>query len=444
MAVILLFCLCLAAFGCSGGSGAREGAVDGSQEAPDGGESAVAVRVAPVERRTLRRVLRTTADLRPEREVKVASLVSERIVTFNVENGDFIDKGEVLAVIRSDALQQAIAQLDAEIAAVDAELTARRLDLNRGRRLYRQQAISRQNFEQLQSAYDAVAARKDSLIASRAQQLINQQNSTIRAPISGVVANKTLQVGDLASPQLTLCSLYAIDTLKVTLQVGEADAARVEEGQPVRVTIDAWPGREFVGGVARVFPYLDPQTRSATVEIELKNPPIGAGGRRELAPGMFGSAELVLEEAQDALSVPSQALLFVESDAGSEREGLFVVEQDRARLRLPEIGLREDAFVQVKSGVTEGELAVIVGQQNLVDGEAVTIVEDAAARDAGTNGEPDMDADATPDLAGLPDEDAGAEIDAGMDAGQSNDAATKVRSPRRSPKRSPDRPGARR
>ena len=128
MAVILLFCLCLAAFGCSGGSGAREGAVDGSREAPDGGESAVAVRVAPVERRTLRRVLRTTADLRPEREVKVASLVSERIVTFNVENGDFIDKGEVLAVIRSDALQQAIAQLDAEIAAVDAELTARRLD----------------------------------------------------------------------------------------------------------------------------------------------------------------------------------------------------------------------------------------------------------------------------------------------------------------------------
>ena len=159
---------------------------------------------------------------------------------------------------------------------------------------------------------------------------------------------------------------------------------------------------------------------------------------------MFGSAELVLEEAQDALSVPSQALLFVESDAGREREGLFVVEQDRARLRLPEIGLREDAFVQVKSGVTEGELAVIVGQQNLVDGEAVTIVEDAAARDAGTNGEPDMDADATPDLAGLPDEDAGAEIDAGMDAGQSNDAATKVRSPRRSPKRSPDRPGVRR
>ena len=443
MAVILLFCLCLAAFGCSGGSGAREGAADGSQAPPDGGEIAVAVRVAPVERRTLRRVLRTTADLRPEREVKVASLVSERIVTFNVENGDFIDKGEVLAVIRSDALQQAIAQLDAEIAAVDAELTARRLDLNRGRRLYRQQAISRQNFEQLQSAYDAVVARKDSLIASRAGQLINQQNSTIRAPISGVVANKTLQVGDLASPQVTLCSLYAIDTLKVTLQVGEADAARVVEGQPVHLTIDAWPDREFVGAVARVFPYLDPQTRSATVEIDLKNPPIGEDGRRELAPGMFGSAELVLEEVKDALSVPTRALLFVESGAQREREGLFVVEQGRARLRHPEIGLREDAFVQIKSGVTEGELAVIAGQQNLVDGEAVTIVDDAPKQDAGEG----SDADTTPDLAGL--SDAGMGADAGTvaderDAGPSVDAASKVRSPRRSPRRSPDHPGARR
>ncbi len=427
MAALLFFCLALALLGCPGnGSPPPRAAADAS--AGDAG-LAVAVRVSPVERRTLRRMLKTTADLKPEREVKVASLVSERIVSFNVENGDFIEKGEVIAVIRSDALQQAIAQLDAEIDAVDAELTARRLDLNRGRKLYRQQAISRQNFEQLQSAYDTVAARKESLLASRAQQLINQQNSTIRAPISGVVANKTLQVGDLASPQVTLCSLYAIDVLKVALQVGESDAARVTEGQPVRLTIDAWPRRHFQGSVARIFPYLDPQTRSATVEIELKNPPLGDTGRRELSPGMFGSAELVLEEARDVMSVPARALLFEQSDAGAEVEVLFVVEQGRARMRRPEIGLREDTFVEIERGVEEGELVVVVGQQNLAEGEAVEIAGESDAPDAGkVDGAADADGtdassagrdgegDAQVDGAGSEDADSadgGAEVDGG-------------------------------
>lgn len=424
MAALLILCLALATFGCSGG-GTKSSQPDNpdAAAAEDAGLT-VAVRVAPVERRTLRRVLRTTADLKPEREVKVASLVSERIVSFNVENGDFIEKGEVIAVIRSDALQQAIAQLDAEIAAVDAELTARRLDLNRGRKLYRQQSISRQNFEQLQSAYDTVAARKDSLIASRAQQLINQQNSTIRAPISGVVANKTLQVGDLASPQVALCSLYAIDVLKVTLQVGESDTAFVAEGQPVRIAIDAWPRRNFTGAVARIFPYLDPQTRSATVEIELKNPPLADTGRRELSPGMFGSAELVLEEARDVLSVPARALLFEQSDAGTEVEVLFVVEQGRAQMRWPKIGLREDTFVEIERGVEEGDQVVIVGQQNLAEGEAVEIVSQSDQSDAPDAGIDGGAVDGQPNAVG--EVDTGAAHDA-ADAGDAGiDAAAEI------------------
>lgn len=415
MAALLLF-LVLATIGCSGG-GTRQAPPPGGDAAAAGDAGlAVAVRVTPVERRTLRRVLRTTADLKPEREVKVASLVSERIVSFGVENGDFVEKGAVIAVIRSDALQQAIAQLDAEIAAVDAELTAKRLDLNRGRKLYRQQSISRQNFEQLQSAYDSVAARKDSLVASRAQQLINQQNSTIRAPISGVVANKTLQVGDLASPQVTLCSLYAIDVLKVTLQVGESDTAFVAEGQPVRIAIDAWPRRDFTGTVARIFPYLDPQTRSATVEIELKNPPLADTGRRELSPGMFGSAELVLEEARDVLSVPARALIFEQGDAGTEVEALFVVEQGRARMRFPEIGLREDTFVEIERGVEEGEEVVVVGQQNLAEGESVEIIGESAAPDGGP-------ASAASEVDAGGDFDAGeADVDAAEESGEGDGA----------------------
>ena len=330
------------------------------------------VEVAPVKTARIERVVKAAAELRASQEVLVAPQISERITAFRFENGDPVRKGQIIAHLRADSLQQAVSQMDAEIESLDIQIRNQKQELARGKELFEGRVITRQSLDQLDSTLDGSLARRKSLVANRKQLAINAGNSTIRAPIAGVIANKNLEVGDLASPQTPLCNIIVLDPLEVQVRIGELEAPLVELGQRAVITLDAFSGRTFEGRISRIYPYLDTTTRSKVMEISLSNPWREENQRRLLSPGMYGRAEIVVEEKEAALIVPQQALMADDDHPNGQR--VFVLDDSGiVRERHLKTGLKHQFSREVLDGLQPGENVVVVGQYGLTDGQPVEI-----------------------------------------------------------------------
>jgi membrane fusion protein (multidrug efflux system) len=328
-------------------------------------------------------LLRYGAELRPSTEVRLYSTVMDRILTFPWNDGDEIPKGDVVALVRKEGLDRGLDQVAAELNSLDIQIRNLASELERARDLLAKGVVTQQAFDQVRTSYDSTVARRKALVASRGQIAATAQNAVVKAPFTGVLAGKTLEVGDIASPQVPLGRLLVVDPLKVELRLIEADVSRVRPDQEVTLRLDTWPGRTFVGRVKRILPYLDPATRTNTVEIEVANPTDPETGLRPLKPGMYGRTELVVERRDTALVVPEEALLLDsrllrDAPPGVQIRKVFVVDDtDTAIQRVVHLGIRNGSMVEILDGLEAGERLVIRGQHGLKDGGKVSIVEAA-------------------------------------------------------------------
>ncbi len=371
-AVALLMGSLGVAAGCS-----AAGASDGTEV------SAVAqrnVEVAAVERGTVRERLVYATSLAAQAQAAVTSPVADRIVKMDWSDGDFVSKGETVAVVRSTRLRQSLAQLNAEIEALDVQIRFQRQQLERTRKLHRERVVTEQALDQAAASHQGSLARRKALVASRAQVRQSVKDTTIVAPLSGVIANKRARVGELTSPGVPLATLLDVEQLVATLDVAEQDLRRVRLGQRVVVELQAYPAQPVAGEVTRILPYLDPATRTNRVEVTLANPADPGTGQRRLKPAMFGRATLVLVEREGAALVPERAVMrSPEAQRGGPDDApaarVFVVGSDGgAHARGVRLGLRDGARREVLSGLAPGERVVVRGQHGLKSGDPVAVV----------------------------------------------------------------------
>ncbi|HMA95683.1 MAG TPA: efflux RND transporter periplasmic adaptor subunit [Polyangiaceae bacterium] len=339
------------------------------------------VRVQAVGRDDIEEVLSYPADLKPWVEVRVYSRLPDRILAFPWKNGDEIKRGNRLAVVRAGGVSEGMDQVGAQIDALDAQIETQQHELTRMKTLRDSGAIADAEYERLETALRANQAQRRALIAGRGQLAATASDGTIVAPISGTVADKMLQVGDMAQPGVPLCRIIAVDQLKLELRLVESDVPKVRTGLEVQLKLDAYPARQFRGVVTTVLPYLDQQTRTNTVEVTLDNPKDAKTGERALKPGMFGRAELVVARRNAALVAPEPALLLDTRILEQQKPGevlrkAFVVDEQRiARQRMVKLGARKGSSLEVLEGLAEKEQLVVLGQHGLKDGQKVQLVE---------------------------------------------------------------------
>ncbi len=354
-------------------------ACSGSRASDEPEEQLTTVRVETIGREDIAEVLRYVADLEPYAEVKLYSPVPDRILYFALHDGDAVTRGQRVALIRKEGIDRGLEQIVAQVEALDVQIQNLDKELARSRQLLDKEVISKQMFDQVETRYKSTVAQRKALLASKGQLAVTANNAVITAPIAGVIANKRLETGDMAVPQIPLCSVVALDRLKVKLKLIEADVAKVREGQEVKITLDAYPGRTFLGQVTNIMPYLDAGTRTNTVEVVLDNPRDN-GGPRVLKPGMFGRAELVVAMHEQVLAAPEPALLLDneildQQKAGEMLRKAFVVDEGSvARERLVRLGARKGSLYEVLDGLNEDDRIVVRGQHGLEDGEKVEIV----------------------------------------------------------------------
>ena len=292
-----------------------------------------------------------SADLLPLRRATLAAEVPGRVEQLTVDVGDRVGKGQILVRIDTRALRQQIAEAEAlHVQAVDR--------FERAERLYEKRSITKEQH------IDAVAGRDVAEARLKSAQLALAK-SEVKAPWSGSVAAKRVEVGDYASPGLPLVELVAVNRLKVRAAASAADVPYLSIGEPVTVRVDVFPGEEWQGKVVRLGAELDSDTRTLVVEAEIDN----SEGR--LRPGLFGRLEVPRRVLPEAMLVPLASVVDYESE-----KILYVVSDGIAQRRSVVLGPTVGQRVVITTGLEPGDHVVVGGQQQVADGQKVIEAEE--------------------------------------------------------------------
>ncbi len=311
--------------------------------------------------------------------VKVIPLASERILKFPWENGDFVQKGEVIAEIRNEVSKKGLDALNAQIKSVDAQLQAAERELKRVRSMFESNIVSRQTLDQAQDGVTTLLATKQQLLATQEQTKLGLDYARVVAPIDGVISNKNSEVGDIASSAMALCVLNDLQTLKVTLNVNEEDTQYLQMGQDVRLRFDAFPGEVVVAKVTRIMPYINSSTRTNTLEAQFENVKLESNGLYKYKPGMYARAEISLTTTNDAIVVPPSALildaeLLKKQLAGQTLRRAFVMDSNNiAHAVEVSVGEYSGDVIEVLSGLKSGDKLITRGHHSLKDGDKVHV-----------------------------------------------------------------------
>ncbi len=330
-------------------SGAEPPATQTAQPGGRRGPQVVPVTVTVVARGSAARSVSATGVVEPLRTIGVNSQLAGVISAVNVQEGDAVREGQVLARIQAP-------EVEAQLVSAEAALGVAESQAARSAALFRQQIITAAEHERDQAALVAATATRDQLKTRLGY-------ADVRAPASGVVLEKRVEAGDLASTQSRLFSVADITVLVVRMPISELEVASLSEGMPVSLTLDALPGREVQGRIRRVFPAADSVTRLVPVEVA-----ISGAAARDVRPGFLARARFPIAPRNDVLLVPSAALL--QNPRGA---AVYVVNDGKAALRAVQRGATFEGRVEITSGLSVGDTVVVAGNTMLREGTQVRI-----------------------------------------------------------------------
>lgn len=300
-----------------------------------------------------------TATLEADEEAVVVAKVGGEVKRILVEEGQNVRAGQVLAVLDGDQLRLQLAQSAANLRKLER-------DYQRNSDLYAKGLIA-------SNAVDNVKSDLDALRASNDIAVLQLSYTEIRAPISGVVAERNIKVGNTIQPNTVVFKVTDLQPLLAYVHAPERELSQLAAGQPAQLGVDALPGQQFIGKIARVSPVIDPATGTFKLTVEVNDP------TAKLKPGMFARIGVVYERRANALQIPRTAI--VDNDGQAT---VFVVNKDKAEQRDIQTGLANAGTIEVIAGLAKGEKVVIVGQNGLKTGNIVRVVTLDAATDTET------------------------------------------------------------
>ena len=274
----------------------------------------------------------------------IAPQSAGRIRKINVEVGDFVVKGQVLAEM--DRLQ--LEQMELQVQNDDIEY-------ERLKGLYAEGGVSQSDFEAAELNYKV---RKTNLANLR-------ENTILRSPITGFVSARNFDAGDLYSMSAALFTVQQVTPVKLLVGISESEYTKIKKGDTVSITVDAIPDKTFTGKVERLYPTIDAATHTFKAEVTVPNTD------RVLRPGMYARVTVNFGSRHSVI-VPDQALVKQE---GTGTRFIYVLKADNTVSYLPvTIGRHMGQEYEILSGVEEGETVVVKGQSTLRDGVKVNVL----------------------------------------------------------------------
>jgi len=300
-------------------------------------------------------------------DTPIYSRTSGYLKNWYFDIGAHVRKGQLMAQIETPELDEQLQVAQADLKSVQANLDLADVTSGRYQNLLKTNSVSKQETDVAMSDATAKKAAVDASMANvrRLQQL--QSFEKVYAPFDGIVTARNIDIGALiqAGENTTTKELFhlaAIGKIRVFVAVPEAYSAAIKDGGKASLTLDEYPGRQFVGTIARNSNAIDQTTRTLNVEVDIDNP------KGELLPGAYVFVHFKVPEHAASLMIPSNTLLF-------RAEGLRVgvVRNGRVQLTPIKIGRDEGANVEIASGLTTSDAVILNPSDSLASGERVQI-----------------------------------------------------------------------
>lgn len=347
------------------------------QGSDDENNVVVPVYVDKVARGTIAKSLTYVGDVRAQTMVRLYSKVPDRINKFFVENGDYVNVGDPIAQIENSRLKDAVNQAIAGLNTALAQLLNVQEEFKRATALYEAKAMSQSQYDQIKTQKDVTEEAVKQARAAYTSINSSLADALIKAPIAGIIADRVLEEGDLAAGQIPIANIYQMDSVKVVVQMAEAEVGKIRIGMNATLTVAAYPNLQFRGKISKISPVINPQTRTVEAEIEVANT------SQQLKPGMFAEVKILLEEKTNTLLI-SKSDVDTKTSQISTGDGLrdskviatysvFVIQDSLARFRTINVGIESDQVYEVLSGLKEGDRVVSVGRTILNDSTQVSI-----------------------------------------------------------------------
>jgi membrane fusion protein, multidrug efflux system len=364
-----------AAQGRAGGAG-RQGGAPGGFGARGGGRGQLTVELAPVVHANVNRELSVVGNLIGDQTVSVVPKTAGRLMDIAVKLGDRVNRGQRIAKIEDEEILEQVRQADAAFEVAKATIRQREADLalaktnaERSRNLFQRQLLPQQTLDDAEAKYQSAQAALDLARAQNTQSQarldelrINQQNTIITSPVNGFVSRRAADPGAFVSQNSPVVEVVDITRVRMVANIIEKDLKQIGVGDTARVEVDAFPGEDFMGRIARVSPVLDPSTRTAPIEVEIANP------QYRLKPGMYARVGIVTESHTNALVVPTNAVV----DVNGTR-GVYLSVNNAAAFHPVKIGIEGNERTEILDGVAIGDRVVTTGAAGLRNGDPIIL-----------------------------------------------------------------------
>jgi RND family efflux transporter MFP subunit len=308
-------------------------------------DAAVLVEAVNPEVHTFESAFNYLGTFEPYRQNLIGSDASGKVIKINVEEGDRVTQGQVIAKVDDELLQ-----LQLESAEVNIE--GQKKDDERYSNLEKNNAVPGVQIEKTKLGLKAAEIQRKQI----QKQL---KSTTLTAPFSGVITKKMIDLGSVIGPGSPLVEITDISTLKLTVSVPERDILKFKTGQSVPVKVDIFGDKTFEGKVSSVAVVAD-RSHNFKVQITVKN------SNEEIRAGMYGNVSLSNSSSVTALSIPRKALV-----GSSKKPHVFVIRNGKAVLTSFTSGTSDGEYVEVVSGLSKNDQIVVKGQVNLENNSKV-------------------------------------------------------------------------
>jgi len=352
-------------------------------------ETAMVQRLSPAAAQSL---LTATGYVVAQRKAAVASKGTGRLKVLNVEEGDQVKAGDVLGQLEADdvnaaqrAANAAVVQAEAEVERTKALANEAELNFNRRQELLSRNLVSQAEFDNARAAHNSaqatVGAAEAGLRAARADAeyaAVLVEYTLIRAPFDGTVLTKDADVGEVVAPFASSASskgaivtLADMTSLEVEADVSESNIQNITPGQRCVIVLDAFPSDPYTGHVKKIVPTADRAKATVMVKVAFDNLD------RRVLPEMSAKASFLSPDA-DTTVLNARAVLSVPAAAlrvSGNTSSVFVVRQGRVYETPVQTGGTYGGSVEIKSGLSDGEVVVLHPPANMHDGDAVRLAE---------------------------------------------------------------------
>jgi membrane fusion protein (multidrug efflux system) len=334
----------------------------GKNEAKIVEEKVMNVKVWTAEQKSLKPYVEAIGTLKPYEEVIVSSEVDGIVRNLKVNEGSPVSKGMVLVELNDTDYRHEVSRDEAVLRQAEASLANVRVEYERKEALYKEELVTRQQFDDVSARLAVVRGDLDRAKANLSLAREKLAKTRICSPLQGTVKEKRLTAGDYVRNGSPLLWIVRADPIKLSFTVPEKDVGKLKAGQDVQFRVDAFPDREFKGRISTIYPSLEEKTRTLQAEALVPN----NDGR--LKPGLFAKVTLFTGVARDIVLVPVTAILYEDS-----RTKVFVVDGDKAKERSVKIGSKQGEYVEISEGLQKGETVVVAGQNNLAEGVKISV-----------------------------------------------------------------------